>query len=134
MGNICIFSTFGNTRDTKRNFSTLSSGYFSRRLQCKICVDFLFLVCFETWSSRGVRFKTINVDFFILVDEHCFATKVFLIIEILGKKWWKQKLGTAGAKSSYTIPNAGSRQNVRFSSFRRREKYVHGFKSIDYII
>lgn len=31
---VYIFSSFGNTRDTSHNFFTLSSGNFSRRLQC----------------------------------------------------------------------------------------------------
>lgn len=31
--------------------------------------------------------------FFILVNERYFGAKVFLIIKILSKKWWKQKLG-----------------------------------------
>lgn len=38
-------------------------------------------------------FSTDNLGFLILVNECCLGAKVLMIIEILLKKWWKQKLG-----------------------------------------
>lgn len=50
------------------------------------------------------RFKTDNPDFFfILVGKGSLDTKVFMSIEILSKKWQKQKFGTE--YSTYIIDN-----------------------------
>lgn len=91
--NVYTFSPFWNAQDTSHNFSTLSYGYFSYLLQCKIPADFLFLVLYWNEAEEGV-FQNRKSRHFILVDGHSFGIKVFMIIEILSKKWRKQKLGT----------------------------------------
>ena len=43
---------------------------------------------------EGGVLKQIIWTFFILVDKRSLSTKVFMIIKISSKKWWRQKLGT----------------------------------------
>ena len=45
-------------------------------------------------AVEGGVSKQIIWTFFKLVDERSLSTKVFNIIEISSKKWWKKKLGT----------------------------------------
>lgn len=52
------------------------------------------LLILKPEAGRGVVSKQKIWTFFILVDELSFGTKVFMIVKMLSKKKWKQKLGT----------------------------------------
>ena len=59
--------------------------------------DVLFWVVY--WKLKLLRghFKTDNLDIFhirIADNVVCMSTEVYMIIEILSDRWWKQKLGT----------------------------------------
>ena len=50
----------------------------------------------HTGSKSSLRLPALRAGELrsLLVDERSLSTKVFTIIEISSKKWWKQKLGT----------------------------------------
>lgn len=81
------------TRDTSQNFSTSSSKYLSCFLQCKIPVDNLFFCCQlkpERVDGALQNRKLGGRD--ILVNERSLGIGVLMVIEKIGKRWWKQKL------------------------------------------
>lgn len=80
-------------RNSSDIFSTLSSRYLWCPLQCKIPVEFLFIVYWNLKRYSCVLKQKI-LNFIILVDIYCSGTKVFKIIAIVSKKKWRQKLGT----------------------------------------
>lgn len=57
-------------------------------------------MCIKTWNDRGGVLKQLIWTFFLLVNEYSLGAEVhvFMIIEILSKEWWKQKL-----KEKYSI-------------------------------
>lgn len=54
----------------------------------------IFGCVLKPWAAEGLFQNRKFGLFFILVDELSFGTKVFMIVKMLSKKKWKQKLGT----------------------------------------
>lgn len=80
MWNVFILSPFENTQDISDNFSTLSQGYFSCCLQCKLNPFFFFYFGCVLKPERIYR-GGVSELFFMLVDEctgYSFGKKVFL--------------------------------------------------------
>lgn len=62
-------------------------------LQCKSPLTMYFGLRIETWSSSGGLSKQIIWTAFVLVHKRSSGTNVFIIIEIMIKKWLNQNLG-----------------------------------------
>lgn len=88
-----IFVHSGRLGIPSTSFQRYRPGYFIADAIQNPCV-LSILCCVLKPEAVEERFRIYNLDiFFIWVNELSLRTKVFVIIELSSKKWWKQKLG-----------------------------------------
>lgn len=77
-----------------RKYSRYLAQFFNVIMQVLFMSSAMLYIFLFFKQQRGVSKQIICTFFFILEDEHSLGTKIFMIIETLSKKWWKQNLGT----------------------------------------